>query len=275
MEYFEKSVLKNQFIVISGAGSGIGKCFAKMAVSLGAKVALCGRRLELLEETAKEINYEYGNGKVIYSSCDIRDIKKVEEFGKFVLKEFGRVDVLVNNAGGQFPINAEALTAKGFDAVIRNNLNGTFNMISTFANLAFIPQNSGKIINIIANIIRGFPGMVHTGAARAGVDNMTKTLSVEWARFGITINSIAPGIIVSSTKNNGTDRYPPEFIENAKNATPLNRCGTEEEVAYMITFLSSKASLFITGQTYYVDGGLSVYGDYWRRDIPQERKSKM
>ena len=124
--------------------------------------------------------------------------------------------MLVNNAGGQFSTPAEMLSPKGWDAVIRNNLNGTFYMTREVAVASMIPQQRGRIVNIIANIARGFPGMVHTGAARAGVDNMTKTLAVEWAQHGIAVNAIAPGVIRSS----GTERYPPELLEMGRRSTP-------------------------------------------------------
>jgi len=200
--------------------------------------------------------------KFFWDTCDIREIEKVEEFVKKVLQRFSRIDCLINNAGGQFPIAAENLNSKGFTAVIRNNLIGTWNFTSSVARLAFIPQNSGRIVNVIAQIARGFPGMVHTGAARAGVDNLTKTLSVEWARYNIKINSVAPGIILSS----GTDRYSPEFLQKGKEGTPIGRLGTCEEVAFLILFLcSERAAGFITGQTYYIDGGQSIWGDIWVR----------
>ena len=139
-----------------------------------------------------------------------------------MLERFGRVDVLVNNAGGQFPTTAEQLTPRGFEAVMRNNLNGTFYMTREVAVRAMIPRARGRIVNVIANIARGFPGMVHTGAARAGVENMTKTLAVEWAQFDIRVNAVAPGIIQSS----GIAQYPPELVQAASARTPQKRIGT-------------------------------------------------
>jgi citronellol/citronellal dehydrogenase len=117
-------------------------------------------------------------------------------------------------------------------------------------------------VNVIANIARGFPGMIHTGAARAGVENMTKTLAVEWAQFGIRALAIAPGVI----KSTGTDQYPPELLESARVRTPLKRLGTVDEVAHAITFLGSRAASFITGTTIQMDGGAALWGDTW--DIP-------
>jgi NAD(P)-dependent dehydrogenase (short-subunit alcohol dehydrogenase family) len=149
------------------------------------------------------------------------------------------------------------LSPKGFAAVIQNNLIGTWNMTSVVATQVFIPQKKGKIINIIAQIVRGFPGMVHTGSARAGVDNLTKTLAIEWAPYGINVNAVAPGIILSS----GTERYDVGILKNAIKAIPKGRAGKVEEVAALVAFLCTPIADFITGQTYYIDGGQSLFGD--------------
>jgi len=151
------------------------------------------------------------------------------------------------------------LSPRGWDAVIRNNLNGTFYVTREVAVASMIPQRRGRIVNITANVARGFPGMVHTGAARAGVENMTKTLAVEWSQHGIGINSIAPGIIRSS----GTERYPEELVEMSRQSTPMKRLGTPEEVAELCAYLASEAASFVTGETWYIDGGAHLWGDTW------------
>jgi len=257
MNIFAKGLFDGAVVVITGGGTGIGKQVAREIGSLGAKcIAICGRRIEPLKETASELEKEGIN--VFYGSCDIRNNDETTNFIKNVLQRNSRIDVLINNAGGQFPSPAEAISPKGFEAVIRNNLLGTWNMIHSCATLAFIPQQSGRIVNVIAGISRGFPGMVHTGSARAGVDNLTKTLSVEWAHYNIKVNAVAPGYIQSS----GMKNYSEELVQRLGIATPLQRQGTEEEVSHLITFLSSeKASSYITGQTYYIDGGSSLWGD--------------
>jgi citronellol/citronellal dehydrogenase len=185
-----------------------------------------------------------------------------------VLARFGRIDVLVNNAGGQFPSPAEALTPRGWEAVIRNNLNGPFYMTLATARLAMIPAGRGRIVNVIADIARGFPGMVHTGAARAGVENMTKTLAVEWAAHGIRVNACAPGVIRSS----GTAQYGDGALEMSRRATPLKRLGTVEEVSRVIVFLASDQNDYVTGSTYYIDGGGSLWGDVWPIAEPSPTK---
>jgi citronellol/citronellal dehydrogenase len=172
------------------------------------------------------------------------------------------VDILVNNAGGQFPSPAQHISPNGFLAVIKNNLVGTFHVTREIANQSMIPNKRGRIVNVIANIYRGFPGMVHTGAARAGVENMTMTLAVEWAQFGILVNAVAPGIIRSS----GTAQYPPQLLERGIQNTPLKRAGTVDEVAASIVFLASPAAQFITGTTLRLDGGQALWGHTW--EIP-------
>jgi NAD(P)-dependent dehydrogenase (short-subunit alcohol dehydrogenase family) len=254
---FAPNTFKDQVALITGGGSGIGLATARELASLGAKIAIAGRNPDRLEEGRKTLE---GDGATVFAkTCDIRDVEQVRQFVAAVKEAYGRVDILINNAGGQFPSPAHLLSPKGFDAVVRNNLNGTFYMTLEVAQQLMIPQQSGAIINVIANIVRGFPGMVHTGAARAGVENMTKTLAVEWARYGIRVNAVAPGTIVSS----GTVQYGEELLERSRKATPLQRLGDVEEVSRLLVFLSSALNSFITGSTYYIDGGLSLYGDIW------------
>ncbi len=262
---YADGLFANEVVLITGGGTGIGLVSATEMGLLGAKVAICGRRQEPLQEAVKELG---SLGIDAFGApCDIREPEVIDGFVDTVLERFGRIDVLVNNAGGQFPTTAESLSAKGFHAVIRNNLVGTWAMTHAVANKAMIPQKRGRIVNVIANIIRGFPGMIHTGAARAGVDNMTKTLAVEWATHGIRANSVAPGVIVTS----GTKQYPPELLNSAEKANPLHRLGTAEEVSHLITYLASRYADFITGQTVYIDGGASIWGDQWEvpEDVPK------
>ena len=191
--------------------------------------------------------------------CDIREAEQVSSFVASVRSTLGEVSVLVNNPGRHFPPPPELFSPRGPDAVIRHNLNGTFYVTREVAVSSMIPRRRGRIVNIIANVARGFPGMVHTGAARAGVENMTKTLAVEWAAHDIGINSIAPGIIRSS----GTDRYPEELVEMTRQRTPMKRLGTPGEVAELCAYLASDAASFVTGETWYIDGGAHLWGDTW------------
>ncbi|HSQ67903.1 MAG TPA: SDR family oxidoreductase [Polyangiaceae bacterium] len=262
---FRPGLFANRVAVVTGGGSGIGLGIARTLGALGAKVAIGSRKPERLA-AAKAVLAADGVD-VLTVPVDIREVDQVALFADTILGELGAIDILVNNAGGQFPTAAETLTAKGWDAVIRNNLNGTFYMTHAVATKSMIPKKHGRIINIIANIARGFPGMVHTGAARAGVENLTKTLAVEWAQYDIQVNAVAPGIIRSS----GVDQYPPELVEMSRQRTPAKRLGTVEEVAELVVYLATDAAKFVTGETWYIDGGAHLWGDMWT--IPDHGES--
>jgi citronellol/citronellal dehydrogenase len=253
---FAPGILTDQVALVTGGGSGIGLATARELLRVGARVAICGRTAEKLETARAELD---AGERLITQPCDIREPDQVKALIERVVGALGGIDILVNNAGGQFPSPAQLISPNGFLAVIKNNLVGTFHVCREVANQTMIPNKHGRIINVIANIYRGFPGMAHTGAARAGVENLTMSLAVEWAQFGILVNAIAPGVIASS----GTARYPPMVMEHAIKQTPLHRAGSCEEVAAAIVFLASPAAQYITGCTLRVDGGQSLWGDTW------------
>jgi NAD(P)-dependent dehydrogenase (short-subunit alcohol dehydrogenase family) len=209
-------------------------------------------------------------GDVLGGACDIREPDQVAAFVRCVLERFGRVDVLVNNAGGQFPSPAELLSTRGWEAVIRNNLNGTFFMTREVAVRAIIPQQRGRIVMVTASVARGFPGMAHTGAARAGVENLTRSLAVEWAQHGIKVNAVAPG---NNIRSSGTAQYGDDLLELARKATPLKRLGTPEEVARVIVFLASDQNDYVTGSIFGIDGGMPLWGDIWTIPEPNPPRS--
>ncbi len=254
---FRSKLFDGKTAIVTGGGTGIGRAIVLELLELGANVAICGRRQEPLDALVAECKTR--GHEVFAETCDIRDAERVAAYVDHVIAKFGAVDILVNNAGGQFPSPAHVISPKGFEAVVRNNLIGTFNMTHAVANKSMMPLRRGKIVNVIANIFRGFPGMAHTGAARAGVDNLTKSLAVEWAGYNIQVNSVAPGTIVST----GTDRYPPELVVKAKAQTPAKRLGVPEEVAHLVTYLACDAAAYVTGTTIYIDGGASLWGDIW------------
>ena len=259
---FAPGILDGDVAIVTGGGSGIGLTTAAEFVRAGARVAICGRTLEKLEAARAEIVGLTGvaEDRVHVATCDIREPEQVSAFVRGVVERWGGVDILVNNAGGQFPSPAQMISPNGFLAVVKNNLVGTFYMTREVANASMIPRKRGRIVNVIANIYRGFPGMVHTGAARAGVENMTMSLAVEWSQFGIRVNAVAPGVIAST----GTKRYPPELLALAIKSSPAKRPGTVDEVAASIVFLVSPAAQFITGATLRIDGGQSLWGDTWQ-----------
>ncbi len=254
---FRKGLFEGQVAIVTGGGSGIGLSTAIALGELGARVAICGRkkeRLDAAEQKLRALGIE-----VFADACDIREVEQIAAFVDAVKSKLGAASVLVNNAGGQFPTTAETVTPRGWEAVVRNNLNGTFFMTQAVATKHMIPSKKGRIVNVIANVARGFPGMVHTGAARAGVENMTKTLAIEWATHNLQVNAIAPGVIRTS----GTDQYPPELIEASRKKTPMKRVGSAGEVAQLIVYLACDAAYFVTGECWYIDGGAHLWGDNW------------
>ena len=254
---FRKGLFDGHIAIVTGGGSGIGLSTAIALGELGAKVAICGRKKDKLE--AAELKLRGLGIEVLAEACDIREVEQIQVFAKSVKERLGPATILVNNAGGQFPTSAETVSPRGWEAVVRNNLNGTFFMTQAVAVEHMIPARRGRIVNVIANVARGFPGMIHTGAARAGVENMTKTLAIEWAMHNIQVNAVAPGVIRTS----GTDQYPPELIEASRKKTPMKRVGTAGEVAQLIVYLASEAAWFVTGECWYIDGGAHLWGDNW------------
>ncbi len=258
--FFAPGLFDGQVAIITGGGSGIGLTVARELGLLGASVAICGRKPEKIEAALASLR-EAGltDAQIHGAPCDIRDPDQIEAFVRGAKGRFGRVDILVNNAGGQFPSPAQQISPKGWEAVVRNNLNGTFYMTREVANAAMLPQKRGRIINITAMVVRGFPGMAHTGAARAGVENLTRSLAVEWASHGIRVNAVAPGTIRST----GTVQYGEGILEVARKATPVKRLGTMDEVSRLVVFLASERNDFITGAVIPIDGGASLWGDIW------------
>ncbi len=260
---YKADIFSGKVVLVSGGGSGIGKSIARQFLEYGATVYIASRKKEKLEKAHVELS-KLGPCHIV--ELDIRDTENIGKVAAHIKEQEGRLDILINNAGGQFPSAAENISENGWNAVINTNLNGTFYMTQAFSKEFFIPQKQGIVVNIIANIYRGFPGMSHTGAARAGVDNLTKSLAVEWAPHNIRLNAIAPGII----KSTGLEQYPPEMMKGIAKIIPMKRLGTTDEVADLTLFLASPLSNYITGQTVYIDGGSSLWGDMWEIPEPKE-----
>jgi citronellol/citronellal dehydrogenase len=247
---FKDGLLGGKVCVVTGSGTGIGRAIALELGSVGATVLTCGRRLELVEETARIIRAAGGSAEA--AALDVRDDDMVASFFDQALARHGHVDVLINNAGGQFFAPAEETTPKGFRHVVELNLGSTYLMTYTAATKAFIPQGVGRIINISATPHTGIIGVVHNSAARAAIENMTRTLSLEWGRFGITLCSIAIGTVASSVV---WDKYPEEWTAKWAGMTSVGRLGRPEEVAWLAALLSSDAASYITGTVVTIDGG--------------------
>jgi citronellol/citronellal dehydrogenase len=257
-QIFAPGLLDGQVCIVSGAGTGLGRAIAVELATLGATVVGCGRRAEPLEETVAAV--EDAGGRAEAAPTDIRDENAVAKLVDGALERHGRLDVLVNNAGGQFLSPAEAITPKGFRTVVELNVQGTWQMTHAAATKAFIPQRSGKVVSVTVSPHQGFPGMVHTGAARAAVENMTRTLSVEWARFGIKLCAIAAGQFDTEVLRT---KYPKAVSENVARTIPLGRMGCPEEMAWLVAFLASPAGDFVSGAVLTLDGARDNWFGAW------------
>jgi len=255
---FAPGLLDGQVCVVSGAGSGLGRETALELARLGAVVVGCGRREEPLAETAGLAADLPGSFE--YETMDIRDEEAVDRFFDGLLERHGRLDVLVNNAGGQFLSPAEAITPKGFRTVIDLNVQGTWLMTHAAATKAFIPQGGGKVLSVTLSPHNGMPGMVHSGAARAAVENMMRTLAVEWARFGIKTCALAAGQFMTETMKT---KYPQVVVDNLERSIPIGRAGRSEEMAWLVAYLASPAGDFFSGTTITIDGGRDNWAGPW------------
>ena len=251
---FRSDAFQDKVIIITGGGSGIGRCTADELSALGAQVVITGRKQEKLDKVSQEIIED--GGKVHSIVCDNREEQQVKEMIAEVIEKFGRLDGLVNNAGGQFPSPLESISANGFDAVIRNNLHATFYLMREAYN-QWMEKNGGSIVNMTADMWGGMPGMGHSGAARSGVDNLTKTASVEWGKSGVRVNAVAPGWILSSGMDTYSGVFAEVIITSLSNNVPLQRMGTESEVSSAIVYLLSDAAAFVSGVTLRIDGAAS------------------
>jgi citronellol/citronellal dehydrogenase len=248
---FRPGLFSGKTVIVTGGGSGIGRCTAHELASLGANVAIVGRNPDKLEAVRAEIAED--GGVVSAHVCDIREESAVQATIDAVLDKLGRIDGLVNNAGGQYHAALSTISTKGFDAVVRNNLTGGFIFMREAYN-RWMAANGGAIVNIIADIWHGWPNFGHSAAARGGMLTLSETAASEWAGVGVRVNAVAPGGIASS----GFDTYPPEAwaqVRKVAQGVPLQRFGREAEVSAAIVFLLSPAASYITGSCVRVDGG--------------------
>ena len=253
-EIFRPDLFQGHAVLITGGGTGLGRVMAERFGALQAKVAIVGRRTEVLEETARDLTNR--GITVIWQAVDIRDAEAVNRTVDLVVESFGRLDILVNNAGGQFPQRALNISPKGLDAVLRTNLYGTINVTQAAAKHMAQAQD-GVIINIVVSSLeRGIPGVAHTIAARAGVLGYMRTVAREWGAYHIRVNAIGPGLIETpGFRQEMIQTGDPHVVENTERAVPLGRLGTPDDIATMALFLASPAASYITGQYITVDGG--------------------
>jgi citronellol/citronellal dehydrogenase len=253
---FRDGLLDGHVAIVSGGGSGIGRATALELAALGARVTICGRREEPLRQTAALA----GKDAIATCRCDVREEQEVAALLDVVLERHGRLDLLVNNAGGQFLAPAEDITPKGFRTVVRLNLESAWLMSHAAATRAMIGAGAGKIVNVTLSPHNGMPGMAHSGASRAAVENLTRTLSIEWARYGLLINAIAVGQVATETL---LRKYPPEVVARLAGSIPVQRMGGERDIAWLVAYLASPAGDFISGTVLTVDGARENWQGAW------------
>jgi citronellol/citronellal dehydrogenase len=252
---FAEGLLEGRLAVVTGGGSGLGRATAVELASLGATVVVAGRRQQPLEDTAAMCD----GSRCEPVLCDIRDEGQVASLVDGVLARHGRIDVLVNNAGGQFMSPAESITPKGFRTVVGLNLEGTWLMTHAVATKAMIPSGGGKVISVTLSPHHGLPGMAHSAAARAAVENMTRTLAIEWARFGIRLTAVASGHFATEVLT----KYPRPVYEGVAHTVPMGRLGEPEEQAWLIAYLASPAGDYHSGSVITVDGARDNWLGPW------------
>jgi len=261
MSVFRPGLFKDKVAIVTGGGTGLGKAITEELLTLGASVAIGSRDETKIKKAASEMGQL---GDVAAFRCNIRKEEDVKTLVQSTLDRFGRIDFLVNNGGGQFPCGVENMSLKGWNAVVETNLTGTY-LMSKEVFQQYLKDNGGAIVNIIADMFRGFPFMAHTGAARAGVENLGKSLAVEWAEHGVRVNNIAPGVVYSKSAE---DNYEIDVFSPAIPGIPAKRLGTPMEVSSAVSFLLSPGAQFISGATLRVDAGGSLHGrQYW--SIPE------
>lgn len=254
---YRPGLFRGQVVLVTGGGSGIGRRVALELAGLGATTLISGRNEEKLASVLEEIRSLGGAGDALV--CDIRDELRVAQCMAEIGEHHGRLDGLVNNAGGQFPKPLLDISTNGWEAVVRNNLTGTFIVSREAVNRLMRPAARGAIVNVTSDFRNGWPGMGHSGAARAGIGNLTMTAAVEWARYGIRVNAVAPGIVESS----GLTNYPPEFLARTRSNVghiPVKRFATEAEISSGVIFLLTPGAQYITGTLLQIDGGLTLRG---------------
>jgi len=265
---YAPGVAADKVFVISGAGSGMGRAMSYLFARLGADVVLAGRKEEPLRETERGIA-GFG-GRTLVIPTNIRDADQVANLMDKAWETLGRVDVLINNAGGQFPQPALDYSVKGWNAVIDTNLNGTWTMMQAAARRWRDHGQGGNIVNIVANIDRGLPGCAHTCAARAGVIYLSKTVAVEWAPLGIRVNCVAPGTIATDGLNVYSEAARNFFL---RASNPMKTAGDAHDIAQAAAYLALSSGKFVTGEVIQVDGGQRMWGSTFTIPIPDYYKT--
>ncbi|KAK7482083.1 hypothetical protein BaRGS_00026667 [Batillaria attramentaria] len=271
---FRRGLFHDKVAIVTGGGTGIGKTITKELLFLGCKVMIASRKVENLQKAAEEMKNSLlkpdDENNISYIQCNIRKEDEVKHLISATLQQYGKLDFLVNNGGGQFYSQVENISLKGWNAVTETNLTGTFLMCRE-AYTQWMQEHGGAIVTIITDMWKGWPSMSHSGAARAGVENLTKSMAIEWAHKGVRINCVAPGSSIYSETAAANYGSQDVFSRNL-GIVPAKRFGTTEEVSAAVSFLLSPAAAFITGETIKVDAGSSLYGVTW--EVPEHKNSK-
>lgn len=249
---FRDDLFADKKVLITGGGTGMGRAMTHAFAAHGADVLITSRKEEHLQEAANEVEKLTGR-KVLWKSCDVREPDQVEAVVDVARQAWGRLDVLVNNAAGNFLVPFESMSRNAWSSVVNIVLNGTFNV--TRAAFPLMQERGGSITNMVATYAWGAAPLVsHSGAAKAGVLNLTRSLAIEWAGFGIRANAVAPGPVMSegAGKNLFADA---DLAQKVTESVPLKRFGTPEEMALAVLYLSSPAAAYVTGECLVIDGG--------------------
>lgn len=246
--------------IVTGGGTGLGKAMALAMAKRGAQLVVASRNPENLQVAVNEIAAIEGAAPAVSVQTDVRNVEQVEQLMSQTVERFGKIDVLINNAAGNFAVPSEKLTPNGWNAVVGIVLNGTW-FCSSAAGKQMIQQGSGCILNIIATYAwTGAPGVVHSASAKAGVLAMTRTLAAEWGQYGIRVNALAPGVMVTDAASKNLGFATEEIQEKLKKKIPVKRLTSPEEIAEVAVFLCSDKAGYITGDAITADGGFWLSG---------------
>ncbi len=240
--------------LVTGGGTNLGKAAAQELAACGASVVIAGRRTEILEETASEIGETCS-----WVAGDIRQREEAGQLIRAVLERHGRLDFLLNNAGGQYFVPAEGITTKGWRAVQRLNVGGTLNMCEAAYELAMRAARSGTIVNVTVSPHQGMPAMAHTGTARAEVEALTRELAGSWAGDGISVAAVAIGRFATESLR----KYPAELWRRAAESVPLQRLGEVEEYGWLVALLATELGRAFSGSVVTIDGALDNWTGAW------------
>jgi citronellol/citronellal dehydrogenase len=273
-EVFVRGLLSGQVALVTGGGTGLGKATSLELARCGAAVTVAGRRVEVLEGAAAEIDERHGDADWV--AGDVREPGTAQRIVRTVLERRGRLDLLVNNAGGQYFTPAELIAGKGWRAVWRLNVDGMLNMAEAAFEHALGPARSGTIVNVTLSPHHGMPGMAHSGSARATVEALTRELALRWADAGITVTAVAAGHFDTEV----IEKYPPTVRAGTARSVPLQRLGTATEHAWLVTLLASPLGRAFNGSTVTLDGARDNWFGPWppaglldaSGDVPKEER---